>query len=91
MAANGARRTLQIHLSLKTLLSNSAPTKAAAFIKPSSSSRFSPHKLRLPLELGAAQSLLPMHSVTASALLTSLLSLHNHSWGCLSEGFATPL
>lgn len=42
--------------------------------------------LRLPVELGGAQSLIPLHSATASALLTSLLSLHNTSWGCLSEG-----
>lgn len=41
---------------------------------------------RLPVELGGAQSLIPLHSATASALLTSLLSLHNTSWGCLSEG-----
>lgn len=42
--------------------------------------------LRLPVELGGAQSLIPLHSATASALFTSLLSLHNTSWGCLSEG-----
>lgn len=42
---------------------------------------------RLPVELtGMQQSLMPLHSVTASALFTSLLSLHNHNWGCLSEG-----
>uniref|UniRef100_A0A2P2INA8 Uncharacterized protein MANES_13G030700 n=1 Tax=Rhizophora mucronata TaxID=61149 RepID=A0A2P2INA8_RHIMU len=46
---------------------------------------------RLPVELGGALSLMPLHSVTASALFTSLLSLHNDNWGCLSEGFATPL
>ncbi|XP_038885250.1 uncharacterized protein LOC120075707 isoform X1 [Benincasa hispida] len=46
---------------------------------------------RLPVELSSVQSLMPLHSVTASALFTSLLSLHNNSWGYLSEGFATPL
>ena len=35
------------------------------------------------MELSAG---MPLHSVTASALLTSLLSLSNQSWGCLSEG-----
>ncbi|KAJ9176394.1 hypothetical protein P3X46_011711 [Hevea brasiliensis] len=62
--------------------------------KPSSAIRLSLHKLnfsRLPVELGGALSLIPLHSVTASALFTSLLSLHNDTWGCLSEGFATPL
>ncbi|KAK9027686.1 hypothetical protein V6N11_067509 [Hibiscus sabdariffa] len=41
--------------------------------------------LRLPVELGGAVTLIPLHSATASALFTSLLSLHNQSWGCLSE------
>jgi hypothetical protein len=35
---------------------------------------------------GAQVSLTPLHSATASALFTSLLSLHNNTWGCLSEG-----
>lgn len=41
---------------------------------------------RVPVELSAGISLIPLHSVTASALLTSLLSLSNQNWGCLSEG-----
>jgi len=35
---------------------------------------------------GTQVSLTPLHSVTASALFTSLLSLHNNTWGVLSEG-----
>ncbi|KAM7509122.1 hypothetical protein LguiA_019575 [Lonicera macranthoides] len=46
---------------------------------------------RLPVELGGAVSLMPLHSVTASALLKSLLASKVGQWGCLSEGFATPL
>ncbi|KAI4384288.1 hypothetical protein MLD38_002463 [Melastoma candidum] len=46
---------------------------------------------RIPVELGGAMTLMPMHSATATALLTSLLCLSSRSWGCLSEGFATPL
>ncbi|KAL9226331.1 hypothetical protein vseg_002158 [Gypsophila vaccaria] len=61
-----------------------------ASTKPKSPSFLSPHRLfsstRIPVELGCAQSLMPLHSVTASALLTSLLSLHAQSWGALSEG-----
>lgn len=38
------------------------------------------------MELSAGISLIPLHSVTASALLTSLLSLSNQNWSCLSEG-----
>lgn len=41
---------------------------------------------RLPVELGFAQSLMPLHSITASALLISMLSLKPGSWAWLSEG-----
>ncbi|XP_037413936.1 protein NUCLEAR FUSION DEFECTIVE 6, mitochondrial-like [Triticum dicoccoides] len=47
---------------------------------------------RVPVAaLGGAQGLMPLHSATASALLTSMLGLKPGSWGWLSEGFATPL
>ncbi|KAM1194360.1 hypothetical protein ACFX15_020661 [Malus domestica] len=98
MAANCARRTLQFSsASAKTLLSRppSSPfaSKASKLteltsLKSASAPRLAAQKLkfsRLPVELGGAQSLIPLHSATASALLTSLLSLHNTSWGCLSE------
>ncbi|XP_020217802.1 uncharacterized protein LOC109801200 [Cajanus cajan] len=103
VAANSARKTLQIaSSSTRTLLSrrssppsvsSSYATKLNGFASSSSSSQkralsFS----RFPVQLaGAHVSLTPLHSVTASALFTSLLSLHNANWGCLSEGFATPL
>ncbi|KAM1215057.1 hypothetical protein ACFX2I_011497 [Malus domestica] len=99
MAANCARRTLQFSsASAKTILSRppSSPfasnaSKLTEFtsLKPASAPRLAAQKLkfsRLPVELGGAQSLIPLHSATASALFTSLLSLHNTSWGCLSEG-----
>ncbi|KAG8384819.1 hypothetical protein BUALT_Bualt04G0158000 [Buddleja alternifolia] len=41
---------------------------------------------RLPVELGCGESLMPLHSVTASALLNSMLSSKVGQWGCLSEG-----
>ena len=41
---------------------------------------------RLPVALGCTESLMPLHSATASALFTSMLSVHSQSWGCLSEG-----
>ncbi|KAG5006806.1 hypothetical protein JHK85_025348 [Glycine max] len=37
------------------------------------------------LLVGAQVSLTSLHSVIAFALFTSLLSLHNTNWGCLSE------
>ncbi|KAH1058532.1 hypothetical protein GYH30_002900 [Glycine max] len=97
VAANSARKTLQIASSAtRTLFSrrSSCATKLNGLASSSSSSSkkralsFS----RLPVQLvGGQVSLTPLHSVTASALFTSLLSLHNTNWGCLSEGFATPL
>ncbi|XP_074309873.1 uncharacterized protein LOC141644281 isoform X3 [Silene latifolia] len=57
---------------------------------PNSTPNISPQRLfsssRLPVELAGAQSLMPLHSATASALFTSLLSVHAQSWGSLSEG-----
>ncbi|URD94843.1 hypothetical protein MUK42_28932, partial [Musa troglodytarum] len=41
---------------------------------------------RSPVELGCAQSLMPFHSVTATALLTSMLSTKPGGWTWLSEG-----
>ncbi|KAL9285110.1 hypothetical protein ACSQ67_024502 [Phaseolus vulgaris] len=88
VAANSARKTLQRASSAsRTLFSrrSSHPIKLNGL--PSS-----PHKRtlsfsRLPVQLvGAQLSLTPLHSATASALFTSLLSLHNTNWGCLSEG-----
>ncbi|OVA09850.1 hypothetical protein BVC80_1753g52 [Macleaya cordata] len=71
--------------------SSSGASKLGGFAssaKPTSS-RFSlpksPFYSRLPAELGCAQSLMPLHSVTASALLTSKLSLKSGNWGWLSE------
>ncbi|CAL9164790.1 unnamed protein product [Musa hybrid cultivar] len=41
---------------------------------------------RSPVELGCAQSLMPFHSATATALLTSMLSTRPGGWTWLSEG-----
>nr|XP_043607530.1 protein NUCLEAR FUSION DEFECTIVE 6, mitochondrial-like [Erigeron canadensis] len=46
---------------------------------------------REPVELSCMQSLMPLHSATASSLLKSMLSSEVGQWGSLSEGFATPL
>ncbi|KAB2042025.1 hypothetical protein ERO13_D02G162700v2 [Gossypium hirsutum] len=102
MAATCGRRTLGFSCSsaktIFTHLPSSTPAnnKLPGLFSPNkiSASRFSLRNLtfsRLPVEMGGAVTLIPLHSATASALFTSLLSLHNQSWGCLSEGFATPL
>ncbi|XP_071701704.1 protein NUCLEAR FUSION DEFECTIVE 6, mitochondrial-like [Rutidosis leptorrhynchoides] len=69
-------------------------TSPAATRNPSSrfSSRRKPiFSSREPVELSCAQSLMPLHSATASSLLKSMLSSKVGQWGTLSEGFATPL
>ncbi|KAJ0231937.1 hypothetical protein HA466_0294170 [Hirschfeldia incana] len=106
MAANGVRRTLnKLSSSTGRTLFGRSPAassgpnvgKSAGFAfanGSTTSSRPSLRRLtssRVPVELSAGVSLIPLHSVTASALLTSLLSLSNQSWGCLSEGFGTTL
>ncbi|KAL0545300.1 hypothetical protein IC582_015178 [Cucumis melo] len=56
--------------------------------RPAASSHFSVQRLTnfsLPVELASMQSLMPLRSVTASALFTSLLSFHNNSRRCLSK------
>ncbi|CAL9036903.1 unnamed protein product [Musa banksii] len=66
--------------------SSSARTRACSWLSrrklPSGISRFR----RSAVELGCAQSLMPFHSVTATALLTSMLSARPGSWTWLSEG-----
>ncbi|KAB1200766.1 hypothetical protein CJ030_MR0G006352 [Morella rubra] len=92
MAANCARRTLQIASASAKTLSSRTQSSSLPFASKASklSGQFSVEKrifFRLPVELaGVQQSLMPLHSVTASALFNSLLSLQNHNWGCLSEG-----
>ncbi|CAA7402239.1 unnamed protein product [Spirodela intermedia] len=63
-----------------------APSSAPASCARSfSRRRLAPSFCRAPVELGCVQSLMPLHSVTASALLTSMLSGENGKWAWLSE------
>uniref|UniRef100_A0ACD5W3H5 Uncharacterized protein n=1 Tax=Avena sativa TaxID=4498 RepID=A0ACD5W3H5_AVESA len=99
-AAGGARRALA------GLRSASPSTLSRAFSRPAvaqspgaatsalprAASRRRLAISRVPVAaLGGVQGLMPLHSATASALLTSMLGLKPGSWGWLSEGFATPL
>ncbi|KAI3462998.1 hypothetical protein Pfo_019661 [Paulownia fortunei] len=88
--------------SAKTLLSRvqsphsfaSGPSKLSGLERtvPRLSTRHRPFfSSRLPVELGCGESLMPLHSVTASALLKSMLASKVGQWGFISEGFATPL
>ncbi|KAK4780798.1 hypothetical protein SAY87_016904 [Trapa incisa] len=100
MAANCARRALELSsATARAFMSRPSSTffssgasklRGVSATKPGSSSSrlFSPQFTlgRLPVELGGVLTVMPLHSVTASALFTSLLSLSDCRWGCLSEG-----
>ncbi|XP_020266566.1 protein NUCLEAR FUSION DEFECTIVE 6, chloroplastic/mitochondrial-like [Asparagus officinalis] len=71
----------------------SAAAKIASKPKPSPSSFrlpkpiAAPRILRSPVEMSfCVESLLPMHSVTAAALMTSMLSVSRGGYGWLIEG-----
>ncbi|KAI7733611.1 hypothetical protein M8C21_016001 [Ambrosia artemisiifolia] len=99
MASNAGRQVVQRVRSLITSTRKLQFQSKPISLSPESFKTFSgitgrrnPSFLsRLPVELGGMQSLMPLHSVTASALLKSKLSSEVGQWGTLSEGFATPL
>ncbi|XP_073115358.1 protein NUCLEAR FUSION DEFECTIVE 6, mitochondrial isoform X2 [Elaeis guineensis] len=88
-AMGGARRALLTFRSSSPSLFTGC-SRSPASSPASAFARFSRRRLplaiaRLPVELGCAQSLMPLHSVTASALFTSMLSLKPGNWAWLSE------
>ncbi|XP_028089943.1 uncharacterized protein LOC114290269 isoform X1 [Camellia sinensis] len=97
MATNSARRLFQRSTSsAKAFLSRKSRTQSPPVpsnlggLAPSSiSARVSRHhhsffSTRLPVELGCGESLMPLHSATASSLLNCMLSSTVGQWGCLS-------
>ncbi|KAG9439513.1 hypothetical protein H6P81_019678 [Aristolochia fimbriata] len=97
MASTCARRALSVSPSaslfgtFRSFPSAAAKTAGSSPTAARVSRRKLPSFTRLPAVLGCAQSLMPLHSVTASSLLTSKLSLKARNWGWLSEGFASTL
>ncbi|KAG0463883.1 hypothetical protein HPP92_019504 [Vanilla planifolia] len=92
LLTGAARRTLH-RCSVSSLPFSAGFRRNASCLVSSSTRRLllTSNISRLPVELSCMQSLMPFHSVTASALLNSMLSLKPGSWAWLSEGYATPL
>uniref|UniRef100_J3L3V6 Uncharacterized protein n=1 Tax=Oryza brachyantha TaxID=4533 RepID=J3L3V6_ORYBR len=92
-AAGGARRALAGLRSASASRTLSRPAAAAIHspgVAASALPRAPRRRLafsRVPVAaLGGVHGLMPLHSATASALLTSMLGLKPGSWGWLSEG-----
>ncbi|XP_051120209.1 protein NUCLEAR FUSION DEFECTIVE 6, mitochondrial-like [Andrographis paniculata] len=100
MASKCARNLFQRSSSSAKALMRSGQSSYSIAVRPSKLNgiatpvfRLSPrHRLfvssRLPVELGCGESLMPLHSVTASALLRSMLASKVRRWGYLSEDAA---
>ncbi|CAI9111055.1 OLC1v1011189C1 [Oldenlandia corymbosa var. corymbosa] len=88
--SNSAKAFTSPATRLASVASGSSKLGGLAPSMPSSTSRLARRQRlfsnsRLPLALGCGQSLIPLHSVTASALLKSMLSSEVGQWSCLSE------
>ncbi|CAJ1936983.1 unnamed protein product [Sphenostylis stenocarpa] len=55
------------------------------------SSRRLSRTLRLPVELGSLESMMPFHSAVASARLVSSLPVESMGWGLVPQGISMPL
>ncbi|KAM0020795.1 hypothetical protein Hdeb2414_s0025g00671001 [Helianthus debilis subsp. tardiflorus] len=47
--------------------------------------------VRLPVELSALITMMPLHSAIASSCLKSGLLIDSHSWGLVPQGISMPL
>ncbi|KAG7034608.1 Protein NUCLEAR FUSION DEFECTIVE 6, chloroplastic/mitochondrial [Cucurbita argyrosperma subsp. argyrosperma] len=90
MAARSAFRSTLARATISRRLTNGAKVKSPAspFSIPKQNPLSQSHRiLRSPVEMSCCvESLLPYHSATASALLTSMLSVSRRSYGWTSEG-----
>ncbi|XP_071713938.1 uncharacterized protein [Rutidosis leptorrhynchoides] len=72
----------------------SLSTDSSSFFKFTSNPQISSSSRRtsrLPLELSALITMLPLHSAIASSCLKSGLSLESQSWGLVPQGISMPL
>ncbi|XP_071742327.1 uncharacterized protein [Rutidosis leptorrhynchoides] len=84
----------KFNTSNKNFVSLSTDSSSPSFFKftsnPQISSSFR-RTSRLPVELSALITMLPLHSATASSCLKSGLSLESQSWGLVPQGISMPL
>ncbi|KAI3714637.1 hypothetical protein L6452_21595 [Arctium lappa] len=64
---------------------------SSSFVKSTSNPQISRRFSRLPVELSALITMMPLHSAIASACLKSGLSLDSESWGLVPQGISMPL
>ncbi|XP_022142284.1 protein NUCLEAR FUSION DEFECTIVE 6, chloroplastic/mitochondrial-like isoform X1 [Momordica charantia] len=90
MAARSALRSTVARAAISGRLTGGAKVKSARspFGMPKQNPLSQSHRiLRSPVEMSCCvESLLPYHSATASALLTSMLSVSRRSYGWTPEG-----
>nr|XP_043626560.1 uncharacterized protein LOC122598021 [Erigeron canadensis] len=67
------------------------PSFIKSTLSPQLSSSSSRIASRLPVELSALITMLPLHSAIASSCLKSGLSLESQSWGLVPQGISMPL
>ncbi|KAL3640123.1 hypothetical protein CASFOL_015091 [Castilleja foliolosa] len=87
-STSSAKSLLSRAQSHRSFPSVTSPLGGTARITPRRRPFFS--SSRLPVELGCSESLMPLHSVTASALLKSMLSSKVGQWSVLSEAGLQP-
>ncbi|KAF5788487.1 hypothetical protein HanXRQr2_Chr10g0464531 [Helianthus annuus] len=73
---------------LQSLKFNPKSSLSSSFIQLSSSARITS---RLPVELSALITMMPLHSAIASSCLKSGLLMESQSWGLVPQGISMPL
>ncbi|GLT86229.1 hypothetical protein SLE2022_043830 [Rubroshorea leprosula] len=75
----------------RTLTQMTITGKPVSSVLSSPSTRALPCASRFVTVLGSMESMMPLHSATASARLISNIAVDSSYWSCLSQGLATPL
>ncbi|GLT85419.1 hypothetical protein SLE2022_036090 [Rubroshorea leprosula] len=91
---SSSTRLPALTVKLKTsgsVLRTISPLKSSSPSQVSSSMKRISGISRLPVELSCLISMLPLHSVVASARLRSLLSIESLSWSLIPQGNSLPL